>query len=175
MRKRKIALARAFFCTVLSAALILGALPAGQPQKRAAAAEGEEQVKVMALKSDITSMELGGYVGENVKGNVREWQIGAYDDNKGIIDKIGTAAEEKTGLDFPDREIIADLKIYSELDNFEEAMDKLANDWLEESVYVIEQKASVLNMVALLSVGGVIAWAVMGVFDMQDQITSGMG
>ena len=99
MRKRKIALARAFFCTVLSAALILGALPAGQPQKRVAAAEGEEQVKVTALKSDITSMELGGYVGENVKGNVREWQIGAYDDNKGIIDKIGTAAEEKTGLD----------------------------------------------------------------------------
>ena len=37
------------------------------------------------------------------------------------------------------------------------------------------QKASVMNMVALLSVGGVIAWAVMGVFDMQDQITSGMG
>lgn len=67
------------------------------------------------------------------------------------------------------------MKIYSELDNFEEALDKLANDWLEESVYVIEQKASVLNMVALLSVGGVIAWAVMGVFDMQDQITSGMG
>lgn len=54
-------------------------------------------------------------------------------------------------------------------------MDKLANDWLEESVYVIEQKASVLNMVALLSVGGVIAWAVMGVFQMQDQITSSMG
>lgn len=89
-------------------------------------------------------------------------------------DNLGQALE-KTGLDFPDREIIADLKIYSELDNFEEAMDKLANDWLEESVYVIEQKASVLNMVALLSVGGVIAWAVMGVFDMQDQITSGMG
>lgn len=89
-------------------------------------------------------------------------------------DNLGQALD-KTGLEFPDREIIADLKIYSELDNFEEAMDKLANDWLEESVYVIEQRASVLNMVALLSVGGVIAWAVMGVFDMQDQITSAMG
>lgn len=43
-------------------------------------------------------------------------------------------------------------------------MDKLANDWLEESVYVIEQKASVLNMVALLSVGGVIAWGGYGRF-----------
>ncbi len=89
-------------------------------------------------------------------------------------DNLGQALD-KTGLEFPDREIIADLKIYSELDNFEEAIDKLANDWLDESVYLIEQKASVLNMAALLSVGGVIAWAVMGVFDMQDQITSAMG
>ena len=81
----------------------------------------------------------------------------------------------KTNFDFPDPEIIGDLKIYSELDNFEEALENLANDWLEESVYMIEQKAGILNMVALLSVAGVIAWAVMGTFDMQDQITSSMG
>lgn len=89
-------------------------------------------------------------------------------------DNLGQALA-KTGLDFPDREIIGDLKIYSELDNFEEALDKLANDWLEESVYMIEEKAGVLNMAALLSIGGVIAWAVMGTFEMQDQITSSMG
>ena len=59
--------------------------------------------------------------------------------------------------------------------NFEEALDNLANDWLEESVYMIEEKAGILNMVALLAIGAVIAWAVMGTFDMQDQITSGMG
>lgn len=89
-------------------------------------------------------------------------------------DNLGLALS-KTGLDFPDKEIISDLKIYSELDNFEEALDKLANDWLEESVYMIEEKAGILNMVALLSVGAVIAWAVMGTFEMQDQITSSMG
>ncbi len=89
-------------------------------------------------------------------------------------DNLGQALA-KTGLDFPDREIIGDLKIYSELDNFEEALDKLANDWLEESVYTIEEKAGVLNMAALLSIGGVIAWAVMGTFEMQDQITNSMG
>lgn len=89
-------------------------------------------------------------------------------------DNLGQALM-KTGLNFPDKEIIADLKIYSELDNFEEALEKLANDWLEESVYMIEQKASLLNMAALLAVAGVIAWAVFGVFEMQDQITSSMG
>ena len=89
-------------------------------------------------------------------------------------ENLGSALA-KTNLEFPDPEIIGDLKIYSELDNFEEALEKLANDWLEESVYMIEQKAGILNMVALLSVAGVIAWAVMGTFDMQDQITSSMG
>lgn len=81
----------------------------------------------------------------------------------------------KTKLNFPDVEVINDLKIYSELDNFEEALNNMANEWLEESVIVIEQKASVLNMIALLAIGGVIAWAVLGTFEMQDQITSGMG
>lgn len=89
-------------------------------------------------------------------------------------DNLGQALS-KTGFEFPDSEIISDLKIYSELDNFEEALEKLANDWLDESVYMIEQKAALLNMAALLSVGGVIAWAVMGVFEMQDQITGSMG
>lgn len=89
-------------------------------------------------------------------------------------DNLGVALQ-KTKLDFPDREIIADLKIYSELDNFEEALESLANEWLEESVYLIEQKAALLNMVAILTVAGVIAWAVMGTFAMQDQITKQMG
>lgn len=89
-------------------------------------------------------------------------------------DNLGQALA-KTHLEFPDKEIIDDLKIYSELDNFEEALDNLANEWLEESVYTIEEKAGLLNMVALLSIGAVIAWAVMGTFDMQDQITSSMG
>ena len=89
-------------------------------------------------------------------------------------DNLGQALG-KTGLNFPDAEIISDLKIYSELDNFEEALDNLANEWLDESVYLIEEKAGILNMVALLTVGAVIAWAVMGTFEMQDQITNSMG
>ncbi len=89
-------------------------------------------------------------------------------------DNLGQALA-KTGLNFPDKEIISDLKIYSELDNFEEALDNLANEWLEESVFIIEEKASILNMIAILIVAGVIAWAVMGTFEMQDQITNSMG
>jgi type II secretory pathway component PulF len=89
-------------------------------------------------------------------------------------DNLGEALF-KTDLGFPDNEVIGDLRIYSELDNFEVALDQMANEWLEESVAGITQKASILNMIAIFAVGGVISWAVLGTFDMQDQITNAMG
>ena len=89
-------------------------------------------------------------------------------------DNLGEALN-KTGLGFPDKEIIGDLRIYSEMDNFQEALDQMANEWLEDSITGIGQKAAVLNMIATLGVSGAIAWAVMGTFAMQDQITKAMG
>ena len=89
-------------------------------------------------------------------------------------DNLGQALS-KSKLNFPDKEVVADLKIYAELDNFEEALDKLANDWLDASAEAVEAKASVLNMVAMFAISGIIAWACFGVFEMQDQITSAMG
>ena len=109
------------------------------------------------------------------------------DSNRYLIERIDSALDhikngenlgqalDKAGKEFPDKQIISDLKIYSELDNFEEALDKLANEWLEESVYLIEQRSEIMNMIAMLTVSGIIAWAVFGTFDMQDQITSAMG
>ena len=89
-------------------------------------------------------------------------------------DNLGQALY-KSKLNFPDKEIVADLKVYAELDNFEEALDKLANDWLDASAEAVEAKASMLNMGAMFAISGIIAWAVFGVFEMQDQITSAMG
>ncbi len=89
-------------------------------------------------------------------------------------DNLGEALN-KSGLGFPDKEIIGDLRIYSEMDNFQGALDQMANEWLENSVTGISEKAAVLNMVATLFVSGAIAWAVMGTFSMQDQITKAMG
>lgn len=54
-------------------------------------------------------------------------------------DNLGEALN-KTGLGFPDKEIIGDLRIYSEMDNFQGALDQMANEWLENSVTGISQK-----------------------------------
>ncbi len=89
-------------------------------------------------------------------------------------DNLGDALY-KTELGFPDEEVIGDLRIYAELDNFQEALERLSDDWLETSVDDIEQKAAVLNAIAILLIAAIICWVVMGTFAMQDQMVSGMG
>lgn len=89
-------------------------------------------------------------------------------------DNLGEALYH-TKLGFPDEEVVGDLRIYSELDTFPEALENLANSWLEESVRTISKQAEVLNAVAILMISGVIGWVVWGTFVMQDQMVQGMG
>lgn len=81
----------------------------------------------------------------------------------------------RTGLEFPDDEIVGDLRIYAELDNFSDALTMLSDQWLTSSIKSIQQKAEILNSIAILSIAIVIAWVVYGTFDMQNQMVSGMG
>ena len=89
-------------------------------------------------------------------------------------DNLGEALYH-TRLGFPDEEIVGDLRIYSELDNFQESLENLANGWLENSIRTIGKQAEILNAIAILMIAGVIGWVVWGTFVMQDQMVSGMG
>ena len=89
-------------------------------------------------------------------------------------DNLGEALYH-THLRFPDDDIIGDLRIYAELDTFPEALEDLANNWLEDSIRQIETMAGILNGIAILMISGVIAWTVWGTFAMQEQMTAGMG
>lgn len=89
-------------------------------------------------------------------------------------DNLGDALY-KTRLGFPDEEVVGDLRIYAELDNFPEALTRLSEDWLEDSIKDIEKKAASLNGFAIIMIAGIVAWAVMGTFDMQEQMVNGMG
>ncbi len=81
---------------------------------------------------------------------------------------------QKTGLGFPEQEIIGDLNIYSELDDFDNAVDKLATSYLENSIKNIAKQASALNTIAMLAITGIIGWVLMGTFEMQNQIQNVM-
>lgn len=86
-------------------------------------------------------------------------------------DNLGRALEN-TGTNFPNNEIIGDLSIYADMNDFDKNLSRIANDYLDASVRKMENISSILNSVGILLVSAVIAWVVFGTFEMQDQITS---
>ncbi len=86
-------------------------------------------------------------------------------------DNLGKALE-KTEREFPSTELVGDLIIYADMDGFDKSLERIADDYLENSVREIEAISNILNAVGILAVSVVIAWVVFGTFDMQDQITA---
>lgn len=77
----------------------------------------------------------------------------------------------RSGYEFPDREIIDDLGVYSSLSGFDVALSVLGKEWLEESVAQIKGRMGVVFGVSLLIVGFVIAFMVGGMMNMQLQMS----
>ncbi len=88
-------------------------------------------------------------------------------------DNLGVALQ-KTNRDFPETEIIGDLTIYADMNGFDANLNQIANDYLNESVRKMEKISNTLNSVGILLVSAIIAWVVLGTFQMQDQITSAL-
>lgn len=86
-------------------------------------------------------------------------------------DNLGDALQN-TGMDFPNQELIGDLTIYADMNDFDTNLGQISNDYLENSVKKIEALAETLNTVGILLISAVIAWIVLGTFQMQDQITA---
>lgn len=86
-------------------------------------------------------------------------------------DNLGDALRN-TGTEFPNRELIGDLSIYADMNDFAENLGQISNDYLENSVKKIETVSDTLNTVGILLISAVIAWVVLGTFQMQDQITA---
>lgn len=86
-------------------------------------------------------------------------------------DNLGDALQN-TGMDFPNSELIGDLTIYADMNDFDKNLTQISNDYLENSVKKIESVSNALNTIGILLISGVIAWIVVGTFQMQDQITA---
>ena len=83
-------------------------------------------------------------------------------------------ALNNTGRDFPNAEIIGDLAIYADMNDFDKNMGRAADDYLAESVRKMESVSNFMNSLGILLVSAIIAWVVLGTFQMQDQITSAL-
>lgn len=77
-----------------------------------------------------------------------------------------------TGKDFPNDEIIGDLIIYADMNDFDKNLDQIARDYMEDSVRRMESISNIMNSIGIILVSVVIGWVVLGTFQMQEQITS---
>lgn len=76
-----------------------------------------------------------------------------------------------SGYDFPSKEIIDDLTVYAEHSNdFSEALQIIAREWLEDGVERITAQMKVLSGMAIMTMAGFLMWIVAGFFAIQQEI-----
>ena len=138
------------------------------------------QVSVSWLMSLAAIVKAGGTIPDALRllaDNANRYLRSILDNTLHYIangDNLGVALTN-TRRNFPDDEIIGDLIIYADMNGFDENLNKIANDYLEESVRKMERVSNILNSIGILIVSAIIAWVVLGTFQMQDQITAALG
>ncbi len=90
---------------------------------------------------------------------------------RGIVSgaNLGDALHQ-TGLVFPDREIIADLRIYAQLRGFDKNLVRITRTWVEELVDKVGGIMKVLNTVVLFLIAIVIGCLVAALYGVVQQI-----
>lgn len=83
-------------------------------------------------------------------------------------------ALHRSGLQFPDVETINDLRTYAKLNAFDEMLMKLGRENLEDTVARIEQQGTLMRNAGIILMGVTLAWLFMGIFAIQQQITSNL-
>lgn len=80
-----------------------------------------------------------------------------------------------TGLNFPDKETVRDLRAFAEYDGFDEILREIGNQWIEEAIEKIEGQTSKLRTAALLMFFTVLATFMSAIHALQDQVSSSAG
>lgn len=80
-----------------------------------------------------------------------------------------------TGHNFPDPHINGEISIYAGLDNFVDALDLLAREWIENSIQRAKDSAKVLSNLLLVILASTIGFMATSLFELQDLITQAAG
>lgn len=75
-----------------------------------------------------------------------------------------------TGFQFPDKDSVQDLRAYAGLNKFDETLERMGTEWLEDSVGLIKAQTAILRNLSFLLLGGTFMWIATGIFSLQQQI-----
>lgn len=76
------------------------------------------------------------------------------------------------GHNFPSRELIDDLIVYSSYSGFDKALDTLVEEWITEGVERITGLMKIVNSGAILLLALVVVWLVGGFFGIQNELAA---
>lgn len=83
---------------------------------------------------------------------------------------IGDALH-RTGLNFPSWEMIIDIRSYSALAGFDDMLNKLSREWLDDAVVGINRQLDVFRNIAIVVMGLIFMWLAAGMFELQQQLS----
>ena len=123
------------------------------------------------IASGRTEMDAVTIIMQQTKNN--KW---LFERTKAVLDKykssrnLGTAMD--TGYDFPERDLIFDLRDYAELPNFAEILAKEANRWIDDAILMIQRKANFIGMAFMIIFMVVLMMSFVSVFTITDQVVA---
>ena len=86
---------------------------------------------------------------------------------------VGRALQH-TRYEFPDREILADLVTYSDLANFDQRLLDISSTWVQQTVEDVTKRTAAVNRILLVMLIIVVGLMVFGLFQIQQQVASGI-
>ena len=78
----------------------------------------------------------------------------------------------RTGYGFPTKDMVMDIRTYAALDGFESMLNKLSEEWQNETVAYINAQMAIFKNIAIIIMGGVFMWIVSGMFALEQQISN---
>jgi type II secretory pathway component PulF len=87
--------------------------------------------------------------------------------------KFGDALDA-SGYEFPDREVIDDLGVFSGLSGFHQALKTVAEEWLSESLHKVKSTMGLVFKVGIILLGVLFGILLFGSFSMVEQFQSGL-
>ena len=81
----------------------------------------------------------------------------------------------KTGFNFPDKETVIDMRTFSAQDGFDDILEKMAKDWLEENVQKVKAQMKIFFYIALLTLATLVGMIASSIFSLQTQVSAAIG
>lgn len=128
------------------------------------------------LNAGIKTTDVLSQMIENSEDN--DWLAERIRAIKDCMTRNGMSTGEamvSTGFNFPDKEIVYDLQVYSTMPNFPQVLQNIAREWITEGIVKIEAQAQLLNIVFILFIMVLVGCVMMSISSLQTQITQNMG